>query len=99
MRTKGTMLVLLLVISVSQASAANLDLPRAEIRINLHDKAYILKSWSLDFKEFPPQSLENSMSFSIIPGEKVSIFVEDPDPFSNTYSWLVGNNSTTTNLE
>jgi hypothetical protein len=86
-------------LGVGSLSAANLDLPRAEIRINLHNKNYILKSWGRSYKEFPSQTLEDSMSFSIVPGEKVYIFIDDPNPFSNSYSWLVGNNSTTTNVE
>jgi len=87
----------LLVLPVIQA--AETDLRRAEIRINHRAKTYMLRSWQKDDVETKVRPLDNPQPFVLKPGEKVKIFVDDPNPFLYSYSWVLGDATSTSNAE
>lgn len=76
--------------------AATPDAPRDTLHVVLHAQPpeYYLDSWGKDPKH---KTLENPLPLVILPDEKVYIYIDDPDPFSNVYSWVIGSNSTSTN--
>ncbi len=65
----------------------------AEIRINHKDAivykhpTYVFRSWTTDYKELPARVLATPHPFTVRPGEKVTIYIEDRNPFLYSYVW------------
>jgi hypothetical protein len=89
--------VLLCAALAGATSASDSDQRRAEIRISHNAKTYVLKSWAKDYRELAAKRLEDKLSFVLKPGEKIAVYLEDPNPFFYSYVWSAGGTAATAN--